>query len=173
MQGSYRLPDSVGFQLYTIFYIFVGIATLTIVVAQVYQCIALEASRAQHSRDKAELLRRSRDVVMSASNSRESSLHGSDAGIVMEMPDLDLHRMTCIEKVFHSIDECRRFLRDTEFGRGISVLLPFAGLIAIGAMVVGPIEGWSVVQSLYFAVVSLTTVGYVSRTCICLFCATK
>jgi len=155
--GSYRLPDSVGFQIYTIFYIFVGIATLTIMVAQVYQCIALEASRAQHSRDKAELLQRSRDVITSA-GSRESSFHGSDG--IMEMPDLHPHRLTLVDKFFQYCDECRRFLRDTEFGRGISVLFPFAGLIAVGAMVVGPIEGWSVVQSLYFAVVSLTTVGY-------------
>lgn len=161
--GSYRLPDSVGFQIYTIFYIFVGIATLTIMVAQVYQCIALEASRAQHSRDKAELLQRSREnALLSASNSRESSLHGSTAaadGIIMELPDLHLHQRTCVDQMFHYYDECKRFLRDTEFGRGISVLFPFAGLIAIGAMVVGPIEGWSIVQSLYFAVVSLTTVG--------------
>ena len=153
--GSYRLPDSVGFQIYTIFYIFVGIATLTIMVAQVYQCIALEASRAQHSRDKAELLQRSRDVM---AGSRESSFHGNDS--IMDMPDLHPHRITLVDKFFHACDKCRRFLRDTEFGRGISVLLPFAGLIAIGAVVVGPIEGWSVVQSIYFAVVSLTTVGY-------------
>jgi hypothetical protein len=157
--GSYRLPDSTGFQIYTIFYIFVGIATLTIMVAQVYQCIALEASRAQHSRDKAELLQRSRDLISSNNSSRESSFHGSNAGdgIHRDMPDLHMHRRTLLEFIFHYVDECRRFLRDTEFGRGISILFPFASLIAIGAMVVGPIEGWTVVQSLYFAVVSLTT----------------
>ena len=153
--GSYRLPDSVGFQIYTIFYIFVGIATLTIMVAQVYQCIALEASRAQHSRDKAELLRRSREVMMDSHHG--DSFHGSDQ--VMNVGDSFTHHMTCVDTFFHYCDECKRYLRDTEFGRGISVLFPFAGLILIGAVVVGPIEGWSVVQSLYFAVVSLTTVG--------------
>ena len=35
-----------------------------------------------------------------------------------------------------------------------SVVLPFCILITLGAAVLGPLEGWSVVESLYFAVVS-------------------
>jgi hypothetical protein len=37
-------------------------------------------------------------------------------------------------------------------------MFPFAGLIVIGAAVVGPMEGWTVIESVYFACVSLTTV---------------
>ena len=143
--------------MYCIFYIFVGIATLTIMVAQVYQCIALEASRAQHSRDKAELAQRDNDAIMRM----ESSDHGSSphtTGNLFLEKESSSERL--LDRMFRSHDACRRFLRDTEFGRGLSVLFPFAGLILIGAIVVGPIEGWGVVQSIYFAVVSLTTVGY-------------
>jgi len=43
--GHLDMPSSASFQLYTIFFIFIGIAMLTILVAQIYQCIALEASR--------------------------------------------------------------------------------------------------------------------------------
>jgi hypothetical protein len=145
--GSHQIPNTAGFQIYTIFYIFVGIATLTIMVAQVYQCIALEASRAQHSRDKAELASKSRDI----------------RGVSVSS-DLDefqnRHPHTMADTFCHSLDSCKRFLRDTELGRGISVICPFAGLILVGAVVVGPIEGWTAVESVYFAVVSLTTLGF-------------
>jgi voltage-gated potassium channel len=39
-------------------------------------------------------------------------------------------------------------------------MVPFWLLICIGALVVGSIEGWSFIESMYFSVVSLTTVGY-------------
>jgi len=39
-------------------------------------------------------------------------------------------------------------------------MLPHFSLIFIGAIVVGPIEGWSFFASIYWSVVSLTTVGY-------------
>jgi hypothetical protein len=145
--GSHQIPNDAGFQIYTIFYIFVGIATLTIMVAQVYQCIALVASRAQHSRDKAELARKGRDIRGNSVNSDLEEFQNR-------------HPHTMLDTFCHSLDSCKRFLRDTELGRGVSVICPFAGLILVGAVVVGPIEGWTAVESVYFAVVSLTTLGY-------------
>lgn len=66
---------------------------------------------------------------------------------------------TLLDTIFRCIDHTRRFLQETEFGKGISVVFPFAGLIVLGAVVVGPLEGWTFVEALYFSVVSLTTVG--------------
>ena len=65
-----------------------------------------------------------------------------------------------VDQAFRYYDRSRKFFRETELGRSVSVLFPFAGLILIGAIVVGPIEGWTPLESIYFAVVSLTTVGF-------------
>jgi hypothetical protein len=149
-----NIPDQGRFQVFVIFYIFIGVATLTIMVAQVYQCIALEASRAQHARDRAEISRKGKDVI---------SRRAAGMSIVDEM-NMDLDQQTrqdrCMDGIVRRYEKTKNFFRDSELGRGISVLFPFAGLIIIGAVVVGPIEGWSVVESIYFSCVSLTTVGY-------------
>jgi voltage-gated potassium channel len=71
-----------------------------------------------------------------------------------------LDDLACVDTVMHYVEIARNFFTYNEYGRSLSVLLPFAGLIAVGAVVVGPIEGWNVIESLYFAVVSLTTVGF-------------
>jgi hypothetical protein len=64
------------------------------------------------------------------------------------------------EKIMEFYENAKIFFTYNEYGRSFSVLFPFAGLILIGAIVVGPIEGWSIIEALYFAVVSLTTVGF-------------
>ena len=68
---------------------------------------------------------------------------------------------TQTERLWQCLDRFRHFLVNHEIGRALSVVFPFVGLILIGAVVIGPIEGWGVVESIYFAIVSLTTVGYV------------
>jgi len=187
--GHLEHPQTATFQLYTIFFIFIGIATMTIVVAQVYQWFALEASRAQHSRDQSELTRLgmetiSRSQVEAAAASADPSSgqqtdsdggngadgengptrrapprHSSNESIIIESPP-PTRQAQIIEFLWRTFLRCHRFFTTHEIGRSISVIFPFLGLILIGAVVIGPIEGWSAVESLYFSVVSLTTLGY-------------
>ena len=139
--------------------------------SQTYQCIALEASRAEHAREQAQLARyRSQSVTRSPSPrmaSSSSDQNGQTAQQSNVSPRLAQQMMAemnippdWIDRIFGCIDKTKIFLGTTELGRSISVVLPFMGLILIGALVVGPIEGWSIVESLYFSCVSLTTVGF-------------
>ena len=140
-------------------------------VAQTYQCIALEASRADHAREQAHLARhRTQSITRTPSPrmaSASSDLNGEGPGQTNTSPRLAQQMMAemnippdWIDRIFGCLDKTKIFLSTTEVGRSISVVLPFMGLILVGALVVGPIEGWTLVESLYFAVVSLTTVGF-------------
>jgi Ion channel len=230
--GHLEHPETPAFQVYTMFFILTGISLLTIMVAQVYQCLALEASRAQHSRDSRlfgdAIFRPTQlptpppppppppqqsqhstgdpdptalptpPVSDTDSNPTSSSTPSNPdapgmvtvalgaeptispppapmpatAAVTAGSPFPATFRASATLEVFQIsnahwvdwvwvlFDKCRHFFYETEFGRSVSVLFPFLGLILVGAAVIGPIEGWTVVESLYFAIVSLTTVGY-------------
>jgi Ion channel len=211
--GHLDMPATEVFQLYVIFYIFAGIAMLTILVAQVYQCLALEASRVVTDAGDAHARRNSMRLWLEArarqqqqpqqqqhvtatttpttttgSNQRgpqqpqhAASPNGArtpsnNSAFALDDPSY-LSRWDWADVAvwwLHKWDRLRNFLRYNEFGRGVSVVLPFAFLIAIGAGVIGPLEGWSPIEATYFAVVSLTTVGfgdyYPTRTASIWFC---
>ena len=182
--GELQHPETPAFQLYTIFFIFIGIATLTIMVAQVYQCLALEASRAQHSQDSkilngAVLLRpptgipsppsgRSGSGEATTADAATSSVAPTDEANSTDSGGRPLEAISIpsqpsdpyVDLAWRCLHATRHFFAHHELGRSLSVLLPFVGLIGIGALVIGPIEGWGVVESLYFSVVSMTTIGY-------------
>jgi hypothetical protein len=196
--GHLHNPRTDSFQIYTIFFILMGIATLTIMVAQVYQCLALEASRAaaasaadatnggsrtapsyapHHPFFLAQLnhnthwVAQHHWVTMGAAatasagggEGRRNSMgriHGNRAVVLHIGTDVLHVPIGWMERLFLTVDQIQAFLKENEIGRGISVLLPFLGLILIGAAVIGPLEGWTVVEAVYFSVVSLTTVGF-------------
>jgi len=177
--GREDLPTTPSFQAYTIVYIMVGIAALTIMTAQVYQCIALEASRARLSQDKQDDLRRRSGLMLkdtkqhkisvSSPTNGGSSTHSGRGKNKRDNSDDEIiitsYRETglvprSLDKFFRHLDRAKFFFRETELGRGISVILPFAALILSGACVVCLLEEWTFLESLYFAVVSLTTVGF-------------
>ena len=170
-----NIPDRDIFLVFIMVFIFTGIATLTIMVAQVYQCIALEATRAQHARDRVEMSKKGHAVISSRRrNQQQRQQHhhvvASSSSIMMQQleaatsPSSASTSLSPWSKSWETsgriYEKIRLFFRDSEIGRGVSIIFPFVGLIVIGAAVVGPMEGWTVIESLYFACVSLTTVGY-------------
>ena len=127
-----------------------------------YQCIALEASRAQYSRDKTEIARRGLETLttsMRGINDARGNLHGQASADEIISYHQD-NMPGILDQMFRCFDRAKTFFRHNEFGRGISVVFPFTGLILLGALVVGPIEEWSLLESIYFSIVSLTTVGF-------------
>lgn len=177
--GHLETPDTPAFQLYTIFFIFIGVAILTTLVAQVYQCVAIEASRAAISTDsrssmriwlatQVERARHKQQNSLSRSPSETGSsyyhLESQFNATSLQSPGFDLETVEfwphVIERLLYYWDNILTFFRENEVGRSLAVLLPFVGLIAVGALVIGPLEGWTVMESIYFSVVSLTTVGF-------------
>ena len=214
--GHLDMPNTVLFQWYIIIYIFVGIATLTILVAQIYQCVALETNRvAVHANDVTTASARqsrpfttrtttkmrqwvqyeqqqrrgggnngaqggnhsmptvpnggnsdtssSDDVVRPSSYSLDHNSNGGNHSPTMSDYPPSRNTIDWVDVVAYLIqiyDVTISFLRENEYGRSISVVLPFVLLITIGAAVIGPIEGWTMTESIYFSVVSLTTVGF-------------
>lgn len=151
--GHLAHPETPAFQLYVVGYILVGIATLTIMVAQIYQCIALEASRAHVAADGRWRRGGKKRGLSTDGVFVDASLEGSERGsrsssdCISQLLD---RLLVCVQKLY-------RYFRDDELGRGISVIFPLSFLVAVGAIVIGVIEQWTVTESLYFSICSLTT----------------
>lgn len=156
--GHLDMPDTVAFQMYTVCFIFLGIAMLTILVAQVYQCISLEASRVAVHAGDAHIRRHSMRRWLETTIQENRQSHHTN-NTAMEPFDTATW-MDAAEGLLKGWDKLRTFLRENEYGRGLSVVLPFLGLVLFGSIVIGPLEGWSFTESIYFSVVSLTTVGF-------------
>ena len=92
-------------------------------------------------------------------SSQESAVSSvSGGGSTGPTVNIFLDELAYIDTIMRYYERAKHFFTYNEYGRSFSVLLPFAGLILIGSIVVGPIEQWNVIESIYFSVVSLTTV---------------
>ncbi|KAL7466837.1 hypothetical protein ACHAXS_007111 [Conticribra weissflogii] len=171
--GPQPLPNTAAFHAFTSVYVLVGISGVTVLGAHTYQLVMLEATRMRSS----PLQRRRVNGNGNRLHSRSSSMggdgfdqEGDDGGmarrrrqfmneledLVREQPFLDVALDYCIDR----FKEFRVYLQTTKSGRALGVALPFLGLILLGAAVVGPIEGWTPMEAVYWSIVTLTTVGY-------------
>ncbi len=133
---------------------------LTILVAQLYQWIVLEVTWAQYERDSKKFIKKHREIQRN-SEDLENVVEG---GMMTIMTGREAEpKKNFGDKVFdvgiRLVNWVQAFVKDNPSGQLVVVLVPFSIMISIGAAVVGGIEGWNFSESIYFGVVSMTTVG--------------
>lgn len=148
--GPRPLPNTAAFHAFTSFYVLVGISGVTVLGAHTYQLITLEATRMRtrpkkkqkqqqqqeeeattdgfEDEDQDPALERFRRQFMSELEDR-----------VREQPALD----RALDGAISRFKEVKHYMETTKSGRVLAVILPFVGLIMLGAVVVGLIEGWT------------------------------
>ena len=147
--GYHDIPNDVEVQLFVIVYAFVGIAAVTTLLSQAYQFVKLEAMR----------------VVRETSNNNvNANVTAASAVVVAVHADNEIRvgrSSSSSRSLFQQlIASIKRFFKHDKYGKVVKFLLPFFGQWFFGAIVVGSIEGWGAIESLYWAAVSLTTIGY-------------
>ncbi|KAG7349485.1 Kef-type K+ transporter [Nitzschia inconspicua] len=154
--GHVETPKTAVFQVFTIFYILIGIAAFAICVAQVFQLFSLQTAMATKAADKAEVTHLGLQQL--AKENTKSSIT-QDAKAVLENK-----RQKGVFPVWNGWllrwEKTRKFFHENRIGRVLAVMLPLSFLLLVGAITIGQIEGWPFIASVYFAVVTLTTVGY-------------
>lgn len=157
--GSVTIPHDNSFLLYVIFFVFVGIATLTIMVSQVYQFISLEASRAKKAQDKPELARRGLRMLSASKGVADKSQFPA-AQQLNVMKDNNIQRNLVVHWILTCLDVFKSFVRKDELSRALISFLYLFSLLFVGASIVMHLEGWNFATALYFCSYVMTTVGY-------------
>ena len=146
--GPRPLPNSAAFHAFTSVYVLVGISGVTVLGAHTYQLIMLEATRISSAKR-----RRSRREEEEEDGAGGEETTEEDPAMerfrrqfmseledrVRERPALD----RALDETIKKFKEVKQYMETTRSGRILSVILPFVGMIMLGALVVGLIEGWT------------------------------
>jgi hypothetical protein len=157
--GPQPLPNSAAFHAFTSIYVLVGISGVTVLGAHTYQLITLEATRIRAGPLKKRKQSQQRDEEESTDPAMERFRRQFMSELedrVRERPALD----RALDGAIKRFQEVKQYMETTRSGRVLAVILPFVGMILLGALVVGLIEGWTPLESIYWSIVTLTTVGY-------------
>lgn len=159
--GNVATPNSVGFLVFGIFYIYLGISALAINIAQVYQYLETMHKRQIYQQKK---------VALSQEGLQALACLGETAETADVAPGLNTD-----QRIRHGIAIALRKVNDRHdpvksrlsflrvLGRAppaYSTALFLIGSLFIGTIAMILIEGWNFVEALYFATFSMTTVGY-------------
>jgi hypothetical protein len=163
--GPQIIPNTAAFHAFTSLYVLVGISLVTVLAAHTYQLVTLEASKIRST----PLGRRQQQAQNNGQSGSSNESSGQDTltreidkyrhQFMNELEDLVRER-PMLSKMKDRIKEFRVYLRTTKTGGVLSVAFPCLGMIFLGAIVVGTIEEWTPLASVYWSIVTLTTVGY-------------
>ena len=176
--GDYA-PVTPSSRIITVVIILVGIAVSTITAAEIYQFLAIEAVRTQFSRDNNRTLRRAAKLAgvdVEGGVDQGDAEAGDIQGDPLKDPSNRKGRLASFKRRMHPLKKLgfgfvvevflthyRKFKdwkSHTRIGQVFNFLFPLLCLTAVGGGIVGKAEGWSAVDSIYFGVVTITTVGY-------------
>lgn len=136
--GNHDIPSSPTDRIVTSLFLLSGIGLVTVLLSEMFQFFVIQASRVVSAHEEGEITK-----VNTVPTVERCSLWNSTTSAI-------LCSISCLKDYFFKFWLGRVFMRT----------FPFIFLIILGASVVGTIEQWSAIDSIYWTIVTLTTVGY-------------
>lgn len=167
--GQHEVPQVPHVQLFISIYILVGIAMLTILAAQLYQWVVLEITWIQYERDSERLIKQKKqsikiqhdlELAMNISEHDQLSQASSQETLEKYIEHNTKLSHRCFDLFVKLLNMVQNYTKDNPAGQLLVVMVAFSFVILLGAITVGSIEGWNLMESIYFSVVSMTTVGF-------------
>ena len=156
--GPQPLPNTAAFHAFTSFYVIAGISLVTVLGAHTYQLVTLEATRIR-SNPWRKRRQSAQGIASDGFQQEEENVNSYREQFMNELEDFT-KQQPFLEAFIARLKSFRTYLRTTKSGQVLAVVLPFVGMILLGAIVVGTIEEWTPLESIYWSIVTLTTVGY-------------
>lgn len=152
--GNVPVPDTVGFLVFAIVYVYLGISALAINVAQVYQYLETEHSTWLYRRNKVALAKEGLRELQALKNDETRETNELDQRVQHGL-EVALQNVTVPTKTW----QWRRW-QSGRISPALRVPLFLVTLLLVGAIGMVLLEGWTFIEALYFATFAMTTVGY-------------
>ncbi|KAL3776207.1 hypothetical protein ACHAWO_008734 [Cyclotella atomus] len=157
--GNVPTPSTVGFLLFAVAYVYLGISALAINVAQVYQYLETEHKRQVYQQKKSALTQEGLVALQSLSTC--SNPVTQDQIVDQRIRQGIAHALRTVSAQPVSVTRDRSFLRCfRRIPPAFLTPLFLTASVLIGTIAMVLIEGWTFVEALYFSTFSMTTVGY-------------
>ena len=165
--GNVVIPKTNGFLSFAVMYVYLGISSVAILFAQVFQSLQYEAGRLQHRLDKAQFAQQGlhllQQMVSRGTQQKNDITDDMDQKIRLSL----INAMSLVPQATSYTTEHRFGYKSIiSLARQSRLMWTFIAplflmtLLLIGTFTMMGIEGWSFVEALYFSTFAMTTVGY-------------
>lgn len=148
-------PTSQSSRLFTIFYLLFGISLITLVVSGIIEFLVIKGIQVQYDRDRTRIARRGKQIALH----KQKRLSTASHECIEEYLDNAVEDKRWIDTGIDGWKRVAAYVKHNPFGKWFCETIPLIIIFAVGALTVGLVEGWSWIDSTYFSVVSITTVG--------------